>query len=113
MAFSSSQSSLDLINSQSTFKNYLLSQVDGDNSSVSFTTTSGNSDRQLNSNSRNKHRHRNHNDLKGIKENEKLLLQYENKLNKIYKKKSNQREITKMSSASKKKQTNQKSVPIK
>lgn len=107
MAFSSSQSSIDLYSSQSTFKNYLLSQVDGDNSSLSFGSTSNSSS------NRNKHRHRNHNDLKGIKENERLLLQYENKLNKICKKKSNQREITKMSSASKKKQTNQKSVPIK
>ena len=97
MAFSSStQSSIDLLNSQSTFKNYLLSQVDGDdNSSLSFSSSSSKStDRQI---------RKQRNELRSVRENEKLLQQYENKLNKIYKKKPNQRE----------KNSRKKSIPIK
>ena len=97
MAFSySTQSSIDVHNSQSTFKNYLLSQVDGDdNSSLSFSSSSSKStDRQI---------RKQRNELRSVRENEKLLQQYENKLNKIYKKKPNQRE----------KNSRKKSIPIK
>jgi hypothetical protein len=96
MAFSSStQSSIDLLNSQSTFKNYLLSQDGDGNSSLSFSSSSSKStDRQI---------RKQRNELRSVRENEKLLQEYENKLNKIYKKKPNQRE----------KNSRKKSIPIK